>query len=168
MQLLLADKAYANPHFYRALTNPVLIAIALQVSLDLGCGAVRVGQRQLPPESIPIEFAWFDVGDAPEHEAFFTEYWPLISPDGGTVLFHYTVNNPGPAAFVRSLQQRKEFEDLEIVSLLEPHKLAQNSFTLIRRTCGLKETPYLHDPGLQPGLKESALALLTRRGGAAT
>ena len=72
-----------------------------------------------------------------------------MNPDGGLWLIHSTLTNLEAIAFVRELKLRqatKAFNDFELVSVLEPHKVAQNSFTLIRKTSGYAERLYTMKP----------------------
>lgn len=182
---LLADRTFGNPLFYQRALKPVLVAIdtlthpstsapAVQAQLEqLGLGDFvtiinsdfRRASEKLDPALLPIDFAWFDVGGKREYEEFFMEYWPFINEQGGTLVFHNTVNNPGPAAFISSLKQRQILQptDLEILSLLEPHKLTQNSCTVVRRISGIRETAYLHDASLRGELEKSAVELVQQR-----
>jgi len=45
--------------------------------------------QEIDPAHVPLDFVWNDASWADE---FFEEYWPLIDPDGGVLLFHNTVN----------------------------------------------------------------------------
>ena len=83
----------------------------------------------------PIDLAW---NDAADFQAFFDEYWPLINPEGGMMAFHNTVNAcPRAAMFVKDLKLRQisQFNDYELLSFLEPHKMNQRGGR--RSTCSL-------------------------------
>lgn len=83
-----------------------------------------------------FDFVWFDCGGAQEYRDFLNRFWDLVEPDGGMIVLHYTLTVPRHEAvleeFLRSgcEGQRGRFE---LLSLREPHKLMQNSATLIRR-----------------------------------
>ena len=83
----------------------------------------------------PIDLAW---NDAADFQAFFDEYWLLINPEGGMMAFHNTVNAcPRAAMFVKDLKLRQisQFNDYELLSFLEPHKMNQRGGR--RSTCSL-------------------------------
>jgi hypothetical protein len=100
------------------------------------------GSTEIPAAHRPIELAWMDCGGYPEYRAFLDEYWEVISPDGGLIVLHYTVNNPLLAHIVKDLKLRQattDFGKFELLSLLEPHKYRQNSCTILRRISGCVE-----------------------------
>jgi hypothetical protein len=114
--------------------------------LDL-CGRITFIQgnpcgrsREIDPGHLPIDFAW---NDASWPDEFFEEYWPLIDPDGGVILFHNTVNsyigNVLPVKNLKLRQAASGLNDFEMISLVEPHKLNQRSFTMARKISGFKE-----------------------------
>jgi len=88
---------------------------------------------RLPQGFLPFDFVWLDLNDK---TAFFERWWNLVDPAGGIVLVHFLLTHASGEAVleqIRSIQAARPRE-LEMVSLLEPHKLGQNSLTLIRRT----------------------------------
>jgi len=119
----------------------------LEVINDLGLQAMvtvspnsPLGQSSIIADRHrPIDLAW---NDAANYRDFFDEYWPLINPEGGMMAFHNTVNAcPQAAMFVKDLKLRQiaHFDDYELLSFLEPHKMNQNSFTLVRKTSEFKD-----------------------------
>ena len=100
----------------------------------------------LPAHCTPIDFAWVD---AWECLYFFDHYWELINPDGGLVAMHYLLTYPEGEAVLRYLKkfQQAHPTEVEITSLLEPHKLMQNSVTLLRRTSGLVNRDHVGTAG---------------------
>lgn len=101
--------------------------------------------RHFPEDFAPIDFAWVD---AWECLYFFDNFWDLIDPDGGLVVMHYLMTYPEGEAFLRylSAQQESRPGEFEVVNLLEPHKLSQNSLTILRRTSGVVRRKYA-EPG---------------------
>lgn len=79
-----------------------------------------------------LDFAWIDTWDT---LAFLREYWELINPAGGILAVHYLMTYPEGRAILHYLRSLAGPEGgrLEITSLREPHRVAQNSTTLIRR-----------------------------------
>ena len=70
---------------------------------------------------------------------FLVEYWPLIRPDGGMLLVHFTsgVNEGTPwridvKELALQLQLAKP-EQMEQLNLVEPHKYRQGAVTMLRR-----------------------------------
>ncbi|MFD7614918.1 hypothetical protein [Streptomyces sp. NPDC059828] len=89
----------------------------------------------LPEDFTPIDFAWVDAWEC----LFFLDHFlDLINPDGGLIALHYLMTYPEGEAILRYLDRmvRSRPGELEVMNLLEPHKLVQNSVTLIRRTGG--------------------------------
>ena len=89
-------------------------------------------EASLPPD-FTIDFLWWD-GFVPE---MFDRMWRRVSPNGGLCVLHSTLGNHRNWAFVQDLklkQATQEFRDFELLSLLEPHKWAQNSCTVLRKT----------------------------------
>jgi predicted O-methyltransferase YrrM len=83
-----------------------------------------------------FDLAWFDCGGYREYRDFLDLYWDLVEPDGGLLILHYTLTVHNHERVLMELQEagaRGERCRFELLSLLEPHKLMQNSCTLIRR-----------------------------------
>ncbi|WP_320068837.1 class I SAM-dependent methyltransferase [Micromonospora sp. RTGN7] len=102
---------------------------------------VRDCAEKLPPEYDVIDLAWVD---AWECLYFFDHFWERINPDGGVLLMHYLMTYPEGEAILRYLRefQRSNPGELEMVNLLESHKLTQNSVTMLRRTSGARRRNY--------------------------
>lgn len=86
-----------------------------------------------------FDFAWFDCGGYGEYRDFLDLYWDKVRADGGMLVLHYTLTVPSHERVLTELashQQTGIRGQFEMLSLLEPHKLMQNSVTLIRRTAG--------------------------------
>lgn len=108
------------------------------------------GNLGLAPNQ-PLDFVWFDAGGPREYLDFLKEYWPILNPNYGTVLFHFTYWNlqlsqepgkPGrrvmlPSPLINELKRQEVAAGgkarFEILSLLEPHKKRQGSVTLLRK-----------------------------------
>ena len=136
----------AADHLRGAGSSAPRVRQALQ-DLDLA-GRVTILQAEmddlpslLPAGTRPFDFAWVD---AWECLAFFETFWDDVAPDGGIVLMHYLLTYPEGAAVLDSIRalQRTCPAGMEIVSLLEPHKLSQNSLTLIRKTTAYTDPVY--------------------------
>ena len=73
----------------------------------------------------------------------------MVSPNGGLLLLHSTLTNVTCRAVLDEFKRRQsgpEFNDFEVLSLLEPHKYQQNSVTLIRRTSAFQPPDYTIEP----------------------
>jgi predicted O-methyltransferase YrrM len=93
----------------------------------------------------PIDFAWLDCGAYDNYQYFIEHVWPYVNGDGGLVMFHSTETNLEAQAFMRKMklwQATTAFEKFELCSLLEPHKVRQNSVALFRITRDLQERIY--------------------------
>jgi len=163
---LLAEPPLVSPQFHLSPYEPKLVAIdnlslqdssagrVLAVLSELGLDDLvsvancdlTAAAGALPDGFIPIDFAWVD---AYECVYFFDHFWELINPDGGLVAMHYLMTYPEGEAVLRYLSriQRANPGDMEIISLLEPHKLMQNSITFLRRRSGLADRDSLGAAG---------------------
>jgi predicted O-methyltransferase YrrM len=160
------EPALLSPAFYGAPYRPRLVAVddlsipesssprvwdvLCELDLDHLVTVVNAGltdcTRHFPVDFQPIDFAWID---AWECLYFFDNFWDLINPDGGLVVMHYLMTYPEGEAFLKylSVLQHKDPGEFEIVNLLEPHKLTQNSVTVVRRTSGAVSRRFAHPGG---------------------
>jgi predicted O-methyltransferase YrrM len=105
-------------------------------SLELADALVHIKGRRpspelLPARAYPIDLAWNDHRD---YREFFDSFWPHLHPRGGLMLFHNTTAVAASWDDVQWMKARRaEAGDLEILTLQEPHKLSQNSCTILRR-----------------------------------
>jgi predicted O-methyltransferase YrrM len=150
---LYAEPALRAPGFYLDAYEPRFIAVddlsipdssagqVLDVLAELGLADrvqvinanIRECRELLPEDFAPIDLAWVD---AWECLYFFDHFWDLINPDGGLLVMHYLMTYPEGEAildYIAKMQRRKPGE-LEVLNLLEPHKMLQNSLTVLRRT----------------------------------
>ena len=112
-----------------------------------------------------MDFMWIDFGVGLHFQRFFDRYWPYLSGQGGLLLLHSTLTNEltrnwldpvrfpsaeeassvappasAPASAPASMAEAMARGELVTVSLMEPHKMFQNSFSLFqKRTGGYKE-----------------------------
>ncbi|MFI8288386.1 class I SAM-dependent methyltransferase [Streptomyces sp. NPDC085614] len=113
----------------------VLAALGLADRVTTVDAALRDCDAALPPDFAPIDLAWVDAWDC---LYFLDHFLDRINPDGGVVVLHYLMTYPEGEAILRYLAglQRARPGELEVLNLLEPHKLRQNSVTMIRRSVG--------------------------------
>lgn len=104
------------------------------------CGA----SERIAGHHLPIDLIW---NDAARYEEFLVEYWDLLNPAGGLLLFHNTVNaweeNASVLKMLRKLLKSGS-DDFELLNLVEPHKLNQRSFTMVRKISEFKESYIQH------------------------
>lgn len=158
---LQAEPSLAAPGSYLQPYQPALVAVdnlsiadssagrVLQVLTELGLDELvtvvnadlRDSAALLPDGFTPIDLAWVD---AWECLYFFDHFWELVNPDGGLVVLHYLMTYPEGEAVLRYLTKVQQAHpgEMEIVNLLEPHKLTQNSVTVLRRTTSSSQRRY--------------------------
>jgi len=155
---VLEAPALAWPAFYARPHEPLLVSIDALTSDVSSAGAVRgVLERldlmdrtllvndeipaafaRIPSAALPFGLVWLDV---PACLEFLEEHIHLSDPAGGIVVLHYLLTSAEGAAvvdYIKALQASRSGQ-LEVISLVEPHKLAQNGVTMIRRTTRYRE-----------------------------
>lgn len=187
---LYAEPALATPSFYLEPYRPSFVAVDNLSIADSSAGRVLdvlrdldLEQRvtvvnadlkecvELLPEGFtPIDFAWVD---AWECLYFFDNFWDLINPDGGLVAMHYLMTYPEGEAILRYIRKFQQAHpgELEMVNLLESHKLMQNSITILRRTGGVTKRRYAKAGGrftFSDELRSEASAVGTSPAGSTT
>jgi hypothetical protein len=89
-------------------------------------------KEALVDQSAFIDFAWNDSG---LYRDFFEEFWPRLNPAGGVMIFHY-----GRQEYENDLTwikaRRSSENDLELVTMMETHKLVQCGCFILRKTSG--------------------------------
>jgi predicted O-methyltransferase YrrM len=93
-----------------------------------------------------IDFAWVDTWDT---LAFVREYWHMLNTAGGVLAVHYLMTYPEGRAVQKYLASLRGPDGgrLEMLNLLEPHKYAQNSLTVLRRVRDFSEPDDLRPQG---------------------
>lgn len=121
--------------------SEVLKKLALEDSVTVVNADLKELADHLPADFRPIDFAWVD---AWECLYFFDHLMDLVNPDGGIVVMHYLMTYPEGEAVLRYIAeyQRKHPGELEVLNLLESHKLMQNSITILSRTAGRTKHRY--------------------------
>ena len=152
-----------NPSFYAGDHDPRLHAIdnlssprssaravieciellGLMGRINVQDGDFRGCSRKIDAKHMPFDFAWFDCGGYHEYRDFLDEYWEHISNNGGILILHLTLSSVGINSIVKDLKLKQattHFGDFELISMLEPHKVHQSSFTMIRKISEFRET----------------------------
>ena len=90
---------------------------------------------KLPKEDLPFDLIWLDCGNLSYYEHFKKFYFPLVNKNGGLILIHSLQTNFHGQMFLQRLKLKQatiNFNKYELISILEPHKLAQNSLTILK------------------------------------
>lgn len=152
-------------------TAPKVLEVARTLGLDSMMrtheGDFRGYGAKLDAAALPLDFVWFDAGGPLEYIDFLREYWPLINPEHGHLVLHYTywyvageyqgrdytsLLCGSIANEIKRQQLRTGFNcRFEVLSLVEPHKARQGSVTLIRR---LSPTSMCRDGDFQEEMVE--------------
>ena len=163
--------------YYHREYSPVLIACdnhslpgstsasVLDVVERLGLGnhliSIDADFRYVPEhiasKQLQIDFAWFDCGEAPDYVDFLRAFWPLLNPEHGQLILHFTywplrlpINRQSkcaaqsdvaelllPGSILNEIKRQQARQGIrstfEVLSLVEPHKIRQGSVTMIRR-----------------------------------
>tara|TARA_R110002049_G_scaffold29972_1_gene101902 strand:- start:81759 stop:82190 length:432 start_codon:yes stop_codon:yes gene_type:complete len=115
--------------------------------LDLRSEVFEGFARKMPTEMLPLDLVWFDCGGAREYIEFTLQFWPLINPDGGIIVYHSTLTNADLRVFLGVLIERQRARsEFELLNLLEPHKKLQNSVSVLRRRSGTVAPLYTWEP----------------------
>ncbi|WP_306213841.1 O-methyltransferase [Actinoplanes sp. RD1] len=159
---LVAVDDLSNPYSSAARVTGILRDLGVDDLVSVVNADVRDCAGKLPPSHATIDLAWVD---AWECLYFFDHFWERIDPDGGVLLMHYLMTYPEGEAILHYLTefQRANPGELELVNVLESHKLTQNSVTMLRRTAGVKRRRYggkggtvSYSPALRAGAEEHA------------
>jgi predicted O-methyltransferase YrrM len=84
----------------------------------------------LPREAFPIDLAW---NDDDQYMNFFEAVWPMLNPSGGIIAFHNTTAVEHSWETIKRIKQEIPHEEVECFTFNEPHKLNQNSCTIMRK-----------------------------------
>ena len=127
----------------------VLDALDLGALVSVHRGDFRGHGRRLESAALPLDLVWFDAGGLAEYVDFIAEFWPLINPNHGMLILHFTYWNiiqeqDGverarlvAGSIANELKRQQLVAGLkstfEVMSLVEPHKTRQGSATLVRK-----------------------------------
>ena len=148
----------ARMHMIDDMRHPLSTASkVIQIAKDLGIDKPLVVHEknfmgyadELPKEDLPFDMVWFDCGNIENFRHFRQAFWPLVNCNGGLILMHSLATNLHGQIFLKELklaQETNSFNEFEIMTFIEPHKLAQNSITCIRLTGALQPPIYSHMP----------------------
>lgn len=109
---------------------------------------------EFPEEECPLDLLWIDFGAGAHLKKFFHAWWPRLNDHGGMALVHSTLTNElTRSGWLEGMRRRRGDTgrlggaQFETMSFLEPHKLFQNSFSIIqKRGDGWAEPVYTKFP----------------------
>jgi len=94
--------------------------------------------NELISKSLPLDFVFLDFGAGAALPILFKFYFERINNQGGYIMVHSTLTNAMHRLWLAELKLKYNNDSsVEIMSFLEPNKIMQNSFTLIKKN---KET----------------------------
>lgn len=98
----------------------------------------------LAQDHLPFDLIWIDVPVSFQNAMSLVRgpHWELLNPNGGLLIVHDMLNHEGGQMLVREVfqaEQRERFDEFEFVSMLEPQRVIQNSFVMIRNRTGVQE-----------------------------
>lgn len=89
--------------------------------------------------ALPFDVIWIDLPVSVRNVTSLLSgpHWRLLNPNGGLLLIHDMLSHEGGQMlvdeFIRADQRGDRFDDFETVGMLEPHRMVQNSFLMIRK-----------------------------------
>jgi hypothetical protein len=109
-----------------------------------------------------VGLLWLDFGDGDRLDEVLLDhgYWDLVNPNGGLVMIHSTLTNAASREWLARMKQLacsdkmphhmtgegadvpSMYGPFEVLSLMEPHKMRQNSVTMLRRKGRCAQEPY--------------------------
>ena len=106
--------------------------------------------KGLPFKDNEFDLIWCDQGSFLDYVYQKNLLLPLLSSRMGSyIIFHSTLSNVHGFAFTSRLKleiMQGRLPEFEIISFLEPHKVQQNSCTILRRATGISESIYTERP----------------------
>jgi predicted O-methyltransferase YrrM len=155
-------------------TAPQVLSAARELGLDAHlqlhvADAWSLGRSF--PRDVELDMIWVDFGVATRIDEFLNTWWPRLSPRGGLLLVHSTLTNELTRTWLEKMRARsrrsgsaagaagtegggeaeaagcRAFGDFDQLSLLEPHKIFQSSFSIFqKRGAGWTEPTYTRYP----------------------
>jgi len=141
----------AHEHTTAHLVADIATSLGINAAKRLHVHANDAFDADLPmtlaPEVRYFDLLWIDLGAANRIEGFFEAWWPRVAV-GGFVLVHSTLTNSLSRQWLERMRtlaknngvdpvtKASPFGPFCSVSLLEPHKMFQNSFSLFQKRSG--------------------------------
>ena len=84
---------------------------------------------------LPLDFVFLDFGAGATLPVLFKFYFEKINNLGGYIMIHSTLTNAMHRLWLAELKLKyNKDSSVEIISFLEPNKIMQNSFTLVKKS----------------------------------
>jgi hypothetical protein len=97
----------------------------------------------IPAEHLPIDLMWIDLHTRLKDAYGLVDgsHWNRLNPNGGLLVIHDLLTTRGGQMLDEVFRQtQRKRSDFEIVGLLEPDRIMQGDFVLIRRTSAAVQT----------------------------
>lgn len=97
----------------------------------------------IPAENLPIDLMWIDLHTRLKDAYNLVDgsFWSRLNPNGGLLVIHDLLTTRGGQMINELFKQtQRKRSDFEIIGLLEPDRLMQGDFVLIRRTSAPVQT----------------------------
>jgi hypothetical protein len=97
----------------------------------------------LPRNATPLDLLWIDL-PLSVRQAFSLingPHWELLNPNGGLLVIHCLLTTEGGQLLVDEVfkpELHRRRNELELLGLLEPHRVLQNNCLIIRKTRGYR------------------------------
>jgi predicted O-methyltransferase YrrM len=90
--------------------------------------------NEMISNNLPLDFVFLDFGAGAALPILFKFYFEKINSYGGYIMVHSTLTNAMHRLWLAELKlKNSNNSSVEIMSFLEPNKIMQNSFTLIKK-----------------------------------
>ncbi|MDC0058151.1 class I SAM-dependent methyltransferase [Pelagibacteraceae bacterium] len=102
--------------------------------------------NEMVSNHLPLDFVFLDFGAGAALPILFKFYFEKINNHGGYIMVHSTLTNAMHRLWLAELKLKYNNDSsVEIMSFLEPNKIMQNSFTLIKKNIEI-ETGQFNPP----------------------
>ena len=98
---------------------------------------------KIPAEHLPIDLMWVDLHSRMKDARSLVDgsHWNRLNPNGGLLIIHdLLTTRGGQMLHIFFSETRRKRSDFEIVGFLEPDRMMQGDFVLIRRTSAAVQT----------------------------
>lgn len=120
---------FEHPHFIRKVAS-----VIRKYKLDKNLQFInRSIDEYLKNTQDNYDLVWMDFGSGKEYMYFFKLFLERLN-EGGMIIVHSTITNLAGRLFSTELKlMLKDDSSLEMISIVEPHKSIQNSFTIVKK-----------------------------------
>lgn len=141
---------YAHPDTSANKVEEIAKKLGLDKHLKLWNHDYRELNQLIPNNEKSFDLIWCDLGGLEHYLVQKEILFPMLSDHMGSyIIFHSTLSNVHGLAFLNHLKLaifEGQLPGFEIISLFEPHKMRQNSCTIIRKSRGISNKIYSERP----------------------